>query len=131
MMSRSGQVYGLLGSVAMATHQHSGKIVSDDVIRIVSSEGLRAGYLYVAIGHSVLGRPRAKALAYGSSIPHVEVEDLKQLSIPRLTLSIEGQVANLAEEAFRLWSDADEAERSIADIAESTISDFLSMESFP
>ncbi|MBJ3778827.1 restriction endonuclease subunit S domain-containing protein [Acuticoccus mangrovi] len=126
MMSRSGQVYGLLGSVAMATEQHAGKVVSDDVIRIAPSEDLRPGYLYVAISHSSLGRPRAKALAYGSSIPHVEVEDLKGFSIPRLTPEIEKQISDLAEEAFKLWSEADERENAIADTAEAEITDFLS-----
>lgn len=126
MMSRSGQVYGLLGSVAMATEQHAGKVVSDDVIRIAPSEDLRPGYLYVAISHSSLGRPRAKALAYGSSIPHVEVEDLKGFSIPRLAPEIEKQISDLAEDAFKLWSEADEAENAIADTAEAEISDFLS-----
>lgn len=126
MMSRSGQVYGLLGSVAMATERHAGKVVSDDVIRIAPSDDLRPGYLYVAISHSSLGRSRAKALAYGSSIPHVEVEDLKSFSIPRLAPEIEKQISDLAEDALKLWSEADETESAIADTAEAEISDFLS-----
>lgn len=129
MMSRSGQVYGLLGSVAMATEQHAGKVVSDDVIRIAPSDGLRPGYLYVAISHSELGRPRAKALAYGSSIPHVEVEDLKAFSIPRLAPELEEQISDLAEDAFKLWSEGDEIENEIAELAETVISDFLARKS--
>lgn len=131
MMSRSGQVYGLLGSVAMATEQHSGKVVSDDVIRIAPSEDLRPGYLYVAISHSTLGRPRAKALAYGSSIPHVEVEDLKGFSIPRLASAVEKQISDLAEDAFKLWSVADETENAIAETAETVISNFLTQKTVP
>lgn len=125
MMSRSGQIYGLLGSVAMATPQQEGKVISDDVIRIAPSGEIDPGYLYVAISHSILGRPRIKALAYGSSIPHIEVEDLKDFGIPRLDESVERQIATLAKEAFTSWSEADETEHQLADLAERVIERFL------
>ncbi|MCB2009553.1 MAG: hypothetical protein KDF64_02915 [Geminicoccaceae bacterium] len=125
MMSRSGQVYGLLGSVAMATKQHEEKIISDDVIRIDPGSSLLSGYLYVVLNHAVLGRPRVKALAYGSSIPHIEVEDLKEWLIPRLQPTAEKQIAELAERAFTLWSEADEYENRLADIAEAEIERLL------
>lgn len=125
MMSRSGQVYGLLGSVAIATGRHEGKILSDDVIRIAPGEAIRSGYLYVALSHPTLGRPRTKSLAYGSSIPHIEVEDLKDFQIPRLLNETECYIADLAEEAFALWSEADDAENLLAEIAEIEIERFL------
>ncbi|MDX8440979.1 hypothetical protein [Mesorhizobium australafricanum] len=125
MMSRSGQVYGLLGSVVIATAQHEGKLVSDDVIRIATNGTIAPGYLYVAMSHPGLGRPRTKSLAYGSSIPHIEVEDLKDFSVPRLAPEVEKRIAVLAEEAFALWSEADEAENLLAEIAEVEIERFL------
>lgn len=125
MMSRSGQVYGLLGSVAIATEQHQGKVVSDDVIRIAASDSVAPGYLYVAMSHPELGRPRTKSLAYGSSIPHIEVEDLKNFAIPRLAADTEKRIAALAEEAFALWAKADEIENQMADTAESEVERFL------
>ena len=51
LLARSGQIYGLLGSISIATQQHCGKIVSDDVIRIVPGDDISPGYLYVAMGH--------------------------------------------------------------------------------
>ncbi len=125
MMSRSGQVYGLLGSVAIATEQHEGKVVSDDVIRIATGETITPGYLYVALSHPELGRPRTKSLAYGSSIPHIEVEDLKEFAVPRLAAEKEKHIASLAEEAFSLWAQADEIENELAELAEAEIERFL------
>jgi hypothetical protein len=52
MMSRSGQVYGLLGSVVLATEAHEGKVVSDDVIRLKTGSGITPGYLYVVLAHA-------------------------------------------------------------------------------
>lgn len=125
MMARSGQVYGLLGSVAMATEQHEGKVVSDDVIRIAPGENITSGYLYIALSHPKLGRPRTKALAYGSSIPHIEVEDLKRFTIPRLDSASEKSIAGLVEEAFLLWAEAEELEKGIAKLAEKEVGIFL------
>jgi hypothetical protein len=124
MMSRSGQVYGLLGSVVIATVAHEGKVVSDDVIRI-SASAVDPGYLYVVLAHGALGRPRVKALAYGSSIPHIEVEDLKRFCIPRLGTESERAIGSLAREAFSLWAKADATENSMAEMAEVVISKFL------
>lgn len=131
MMSRSGQVYGLLGSVAMATSQHEGKVVSDDVIRIAPGEGITSGYLYMALGHHKLGRPRVKSLAYGSSIPHIEPEDLKAFSIPRLRDELEAEIAELVEEAFLDWATADEIENHLGRDAERVIGRFLAQRSDP
>jgi hypothetical protein len=125
MMSRSGQVYGLLGSVAMATGQHLGRLISDDVIRIAPGESIRSGYLFMALSHHRLGRPRVKALAYGSSIPHIEPEDLKAFAVPRLDSAIEEQIALLVEGAFEDWGTADETENRLALEAEQIVSEFL------
>lgn len=129
MMSRSGQVYGLLGSVAMATSRHDGKLISDDVIRICPGQGIRSGYLFMTLSHHGLGRPRVKALAYGSSIPHIEPEDLKMFSVPRLSTNIEEEVAALVEDAFSDWTRADELENKLAHDAEKIVSEFLAQRS--
>lgn len=125
MMSRSGQVYGLLGSVVMATSNHAGKIVTDDVIRIVSGPEVDAGYLQLVLSHELLGRPRVKSLAYGSSIPHIEPEDLLDLQIPRLPDPVEAICGNAVRRAFDLWSKADQLEADLAAIAEDAVTEFL------
>ena len=59
LMSRSGQSYGLLGTITLATEAHVEKVISDDVMRIAPHEHtiMRPGYAYVALSHPVLGRP--------------------------------------------------------------------------
>lgn len=124
MMSRSGQVYGLIGSVALATERHKDKVVSDHVTRIVPGGGLEAGYLCVAMGHPVLGRWRVKALAWGSSVPCIEVEDLKSFCIPRVDAAVEQKISELASEAFALWAEADQLEDELANLAEQEVGEF-------
>lgn len=126
LMSRSGQVYGLLGSVAMATTSHLGKVVTDDIIRVVAGDELDPGYLHLALSDENLGRPRVKSLAYGSSIPHIEVEDLLDFAIPRLPQPLEETLGTAVRRAYRNWSEADRLENELGDIAEAHLADFLS-----
>ena len=129
MMARSGQVYGLLGSVALATAQHQEKLISDDVIRIKAGPAIAPGYLYVALSHPTLGRPRAKALAYGSSVPHIAVDDLQALAIPRLNRTVERRIAALVEDGVALWAEADAREQRLAAFAEEMLQAFLTRSS--
>lgn len=58
LMARSGQVYGLNGRVMLASHRIERAFISEDLIRIVPrTERIRAGYLLMALGHPLLGRP--------------------------------------------------------------------------
>lgn len=126
MMARDGQVYGVIGSVVMATTRHKNKLPSCHVIRIVPGEDILSGYLCIAIGHPTLGRSRIKTLPCGSSVPTIEVEDLKKFPIPRIKKNIEKAIAELAEAAFELWAEADAIENQIADRAENLILNFIS-----
>lgn len=116
LLARSGQIYGVNGSLTMSTAAHEGKIISDHVIRIAPTRGttIRIGYLLVALSHPVLGRPLVKALAYGSSIPEIEVADVNALGVVRLQKSEEDAIATFAEESSRAWAQADLLEGEIA-----------------
>ncbi|TGP52556.1 hypothetical protein EN873_14900 [bacterium M00.F.Ca.ET.230.01.1.1] len=127
LLSRSGQIYGLNGSAIISGQAHEGKVISDHVIRIASDQPkCRVGYLLTAMTHPELGRPRVKSLAYGSSIPEIEVEDIKVLAIPRFGSGIEGQIADQAELAARLRDEADILETQLAEDADEIVTDFLS-----
>lgn len=127
LLSRSGQIYGLNGSAMIAGRGHEHKIVSDDVIRIAPTRPMcRTGYLLMAMTHPTLGRPRVKTLPYGSSIPHIEVEDVQGYQVPRLDHLQESDIADRVEEAARLRDDADRLENQLADRAEVVLADFLS-----
>lgn len=126
LLSRSGQIYGLNGSVTLAGECHEGRVVSDDIIRIAPDRSLcRTGYLLVAMTHPHLGRPRVKSLPYGSSIPHIEVGDVETFLIPRLKPKAEAEIADRAEKAAQLRNEADELEITLANDAEAIIERFL------
>ena len=127
LLSRSGQIYGLNGSAMIAGHCHEGKVISDHIIRIAPKHPkCRGGYLLMAMTHPKLGRPRIKALAYGSSIPEIEVYDAQRFQIPRLDIHLEAEIADLVEEAARLRDEADKFDNQLSVHSEAVIEKFIS-----
>jgi hypothetical protein len=130
LLSRSGQIYGLNGSAMVAGTCHEGKIISDHIIRIAPRGAkCRIGYLLMTMTHPTLGRPRVKALPYGSSIPEIEVFDVQHFKVPRLNDLTENAIAERVEEAARLRDAADTLESEIASDADTVISEFLARKS--
>ena len=126
LMPRSGQVYGIIGNAVLAPAAFDGGIVSDHVIRIrpLPAASVRAGYLVVAMSHPTLGLPRVKALACGSSIPEIDVGDLRRLRVPRLDPDVEQAVAEYAEASASARDEADRIEADMAKDADRIIADF-------
>ncbi len=127
LLARSGQIYGINGSLTLANAAHEGKVISDHVIRIApnADQCIRTGYVYVALSHPTLGRPLVKALAYGSSIPEIEVADMEKLGVVRISSADEGAIADLAEQGAALLAKADLLENDIATDAETIIDRFI------
>lgn len=127
LMSRSGQVYGILGTPVLASAAMQGHVISDDAMRIRPLPGaqVRAGYLVTVMSHPTLGRPLVKALAYGSSVPHIDVADVEGFEVVRLATGTEAKIADLAEAAARARGDADLVEQAIARDAGAIIDDFV------
>ena len=127
LLARSGQTYGINGSVTIATEALEGKVVSDHVIRIAPKEKqeIRVGYLHVALSHPRLGRALVKALAYGSSIPEIDPTDFAQLQIVRLSPKQETAIADLAEKSAALRARADVLERKMAGAAGDLVDQFI------
>ena len=134
LVARSGQIYGLIGSAMLTGARHEDKVISDDIIRVAPSpaaecqdEGraCRVGYVVMVMTHPEFGRPRVKALPYGSSIPHIEVNDLRQFQIPRLRPLIENEIADRVEEAARLRDQADELETRLGASADAEVRRFV------
>ena len=125
LLARSGQIYGLNGSAMVSGPFHENKVISDHIIRIAPQDPqCRLGYLLVAMTHPTLGRPRVKALPYGSSVPEIEVEDVQGFSIPRLDERVEADIADRVEEAARLRDGADELETRLAESANAEVERF-------
>jgi len=117
LMASSGQIYGLNGTVVVADTWHEGKIVSNHVIRIVPS-GVRPGYLAVALGHPVLGRPLVLRLAFGSEVPEIAPEDVAGFPLVRLPSAAEDKIADKMERASTLRMQADQQENAAVESLE-------------
>lgn len=108
LLARSGQIYGLNGSVILANERHERKVVSEHIIRVIP-RGIRPGYLAMALGHPILGRPRILRLAFGSSVPEIAPGDIANIPIPRLD-SMEDEIADRMESASAKRMEADQIE---------------------
>lgn len=130
LLARSGQIYGINGQLQIAHAAYKDKIISDHVIRIAPRENatLRTGYVYTALSHPILGRPLVKALAYGSSIPEIEVADVENLAVVRIGDQLENTIADLAEQAAALLASADILENHLAAEAEALLDRFIAGE---
>lgn len=111
MMVRSGQKYGLLGRTMVLTENHEGMFGSDDPIRIKpDTQRVRTGYLVTFLNDTAIGRPLVIRNAYGTSIPHLDINDVKKIRIPRLGEANENRIADLMDESIRLSAEADRME---------------------
>ena len=108
LMARSGQIYGINGLAIIANEWHEGKVITEHIIRIIPDPGeIRPGYLQTVLSHPTLGQPLVVSQAFGTSVPELAPEDIRQLPIPRLKGSIEGEIADAAERANELRRQAD------------------------
>ena len=83
LIPRSGQLTGLIGSAILPYGEIVGGAVSEDAIRINCNNEIDAGFLYIALS-SEYGRKQLKARAYGSSIPHLDVNQVGLVNVPVL-----------------------------------------------
>ena len=126
LMACSGQVYGLNGSVLLATKHDEEYFFYHDLIRIApQARTVRPGYLYAYLGHPQIGRVLMERAAYGSSVPHLDPGDVQGVPVARLTDEQEGEVADLAQEASRLNAQAAETEREVATEADRIVRHFI------
>jgi hypothetical protein len=127
LMARSGQTYGIIGTAILAERDLEDKVVSDHVMRIKprADATIEPGYLLVALSHPVFGRPVVKSLAYGSSIPEIEVADIEGYPIVRLKPAEESAIADIVETSAKSRATADVLEREIAADAEKIIERFI------
>jgi hypothetical protein len=85
LVACSGQVYGIIGTAILATQALNDQVVSNHVLRAAPKKGsVPAGYIVTALSHPIFGRPLVKALAFGSSVPEIDGDDLAKLPIVRL-----------------------------------------------
>lgn len=111
IMACSGQVYGLLGRCTMVNEDVAGTFGSHDLIRITPDpERMHPGYLLTALNNPVLGQPLVLRHAYGTSIPHLDPVDIREVPLPRLSKSTESDLGQLALEAVDMTMRANRME---------------------
>lgn len=125
----SGQIYGNIGHTVLSTDWHTGKLLTNHILRVCPSKSIRSGYLQCVLGHPQLGRPQLVRFAFGSSVPEIAAEDVATVPVPRLDADTECHLANMIEEAAKARDGADQREESIAAEAESLIARFLAGDS--
>ena len=125
IMACSGQIYGMNGSTMIATQWHENAVFSHDMIRIIPNGAARSGYLLTALTHPVLGRPLLIREAYGTSIPHLDPDDVASFPVVRLGDKQENHIADLAESAAEQQAQAEVLERGLSEEAGAVISEFL------
>jgi len=128
LVARSGQLYGLNGSVMLADVSHEGAIVSEHIVRVVPSTANVApasGYLAAALGHPRLGRPLVLRLAFGTEIPEIATEDLATFPLVRLDPPEEAHIATAMEDSSALRGQANAMENASVAAVESWLTDVL------
>lgn len=126
LMPCSGQLYGNIGHVVLATSWHEKKMLSNHVLRIVPrKEKIRPGYLLCALGQQKLGRPLATRFAFGSSVPELSPEDVATIPVPRIDPGLEDEIADLMEHSAEHRREADESEEECATMAEAILDRFI------
>jgi len=89
-------------------------VVSNHVLRAAPKKGSApAGYIVTALTHPLFGRPLVKALAFGSSVPEIDGDDLAEVRIVRVTPAEESAIAEAAEQSAKVRAAADLLEREI------------------
>jgi hypothetical protein len=128
LLARSGQLYGINGSTMLANAWHENKIISEHIIRVITkndSKAIRPGYLQMALGHPVFGRPLMLRLSFGTSVPEISPEDVKDFPVVRLRPKQETEIGELVEGASTIRMEADEKENAAVQVVEKAIHEML------
>lgn len=132
IMARSGQTYGLLGRTLVLTDNHEGTFGSEDLIRIAPDETrARTGYLQTVLNHVDYGRPRVVRYASGTSVPHLDPPDIRDVLVPRFDCAVEARIAGLSDEATRMSAEADRLESGAVTAAEQVIAELIGRHEAP
>jgi type I restriction enzyme S subunit len=82
LVPRSGQLGGIIGQVVLPYGNILGGAASEHAIRIIADSQMITGYLFIALS-SEYGRRQLKARAFGSSIPSLDIREVRETIIPR------------------------------------------------
>lgn len=105
VVQEAGQLGGLIGRSVMIGEHLDGFSCSNNMIRIVPEDDIDGGYLFVLL-NSEYGVRLLSREAAGSSIPHIDEQRVKRISIPWPEKDIRAQISELAIKARELRDQA-------------------------
>jgi type I restriction enzyme S subunit len=120
LIPRSGQLSGIIGTAVLPYGDILGGAVSEDAIRINCPDACTAGFLFVALT-SQYGLRQLKARAYGSSIPHLDVHQIRRVVLPDPGEAEMGRIGKAGAEVARLRNEAVAKDRETRALVERAI----------
>ena len=103
LMTRSG----IIGSVVLVSKSLSGKLFSDDLLRIECHKKEDVGFLYAFLKSSI-GHTLITTNNYGSVITHIEPEHLEVINVPNIPQEIKNNISKKILSSFSLRDGANE-----------------------
>lgn len=111
LLARSGQIYSILGDAVMVGRSLAGMAVTEDAIRVKPNPSVvHPGYLFAFLTLPDYGYGQLVRTAYGTSIPHLSVDDLGPVLVPIPTADERDEVGEAVLDAIRLRDEANELE---------------------
>lgn len=120
LVPRSGQISGIIGTAVLPYGAIIGSAVSEDAIRINCSNEIIAGFLFIVL-RSEYGRRQLKARAYGSSIPHLDVNQIGETLVPDLDDEVIEEIGAMGLQSAKLRHEAIEHESKARRLVERAI----------
>ncbi|MDE6254690.1 MAG: restriction endonuclease subunit S [Muribaculaceae bacterium] len=116
LISRSGTI----GNTAFTNSGHAQKLASEDVIRLVPNDILRAGYLYAFLS-SKFGYELLTQGTFGAVIQHIECPHVANIPVPVFPDEMQKEIDTLIREAASLRDKAAELLSSCISEIEDTV----------
>lgn len=120
LIPRSGQLGGIIGHAVLPYGQIIEGTVSEHAIRVIAESPIIAGYLYIAL-ISEYGRRQLKSRAFGSSIPTLDVNMIKQVIIPKPKDKVIEEIGTIALTVSQARSEAIDKEQQARKLVEEFI----------
>lgn len=120
LIPRSGQVSGIIGNPVIPIGRVLGSAVSEDAIRLVANNSTHAGYLYIYL-RTKFGQVQLKSIAFGSSVPHLNVNGIGDIIIPWPNDSFVEEIGTSAMQAVQMQTEAIELENEARRLVEEAI----------
>ncbi|ENI4488457.1 restriction endonuclease subunit S [Vibrio fluvialis] len=123
LIPRSGQLSGIVGHVVLPVGKLTESAISEDAIRIICESEEDAAFIFICL-RSEFSRRQLKSRTFGSSIPHLDVDNIKKVILPEVPVTIRNKVISDVLSAKRFYDESEREELQAIKLLE----DFLDKE---